>query len=182
SSKFVQPLLDTPQSISVVPAEVLREQNAQSLQEILSNVPGITFSSGEGGAGWGDMFTIRGFSAEQSVTFDGVRNSALSTRTDVFNIDQVEVFKGTGSIESGVAAIGGSVNLVEKAPRLGNFYDATLGLGTDSYRRATVDLNHQTGETTAFRLNAMTHHNDVARRGEADMQRWGVAPSLAFGL
>src|SRR5690554_3748991 len=56
SPKFVQPLVDTPQSISVVPAEVLQEQGAQSLQDILSNVPGITFSSGEGGAGWGDMF------------------------------------------------------------------------------------------------------------------------------
>lgn len=182
SPKFVAPLLDTPQTVNVVPAEVLREQNVQTLQQILTNVPGITFSSGEGGAGWGDMFTIRGFSAEQSITYDGVRNSALTTRTDTFNIEQVEVFKGTGSIESGVAAVGGSVNVVEKAPQLDTFYRGTVGLGTADYRRVTADLNQQLGETSAIRLNAMAHRNDVAGRNDVNLRRWGVAPSLSFGL
>lgn len=182
SVKFVAPLLDTPQTVNVVPAEVLREQNAQDLREILSNVPGITFSAGEGGAGWGDMFTIRGFSAEQSISYDGVRNSALTSRTDAFNIEQVEVFKGTGSIESGVAAVGGSVNVAEKAPQLDNFYEATAGLGTSSYRRVTADLNQQIGDTMAIRLNAMAHHNDVAGRDHVENRRWGVAPSFAWGL
>ncbi|MFW7341123.1 TonB-dependent siderophore receptor [Pollutimonas sp. H1-120] len=182
SVKFQAPLVDTPQTINIVPSEVLKQQNAQSLQDVLSNVPGITFSSGEGGAGWGDMFTIRGFSAEQSITVDGVRDSALSSRTDIFNLEQAEVYKGTGSIESGVAALGGSVNLVTKTPKLDNFYDFNVGFGTDNYRRTTADLNHQLGETSAFRLNAMYHHNDVAGRGPTDFDRWGVAPSFSWGL
>lgn len=180
--KFQAPLLDTPQSISIVPSEVLKQQNAQSLQDVLDNVPGITFSSGEGGAGWGDMFTIRGFSAEQSITVDGVRDSALSSRNDTFNLEQVEVFKGTGSIESGVGAVGGSVNLVTKTPKLDDFYDVGLTVGTDQYRRATIDLNTMVGKTSAFRLNAMKHHNDVAGRGATDFDRWGVAPSFSWGL
>lgn len=182
SVKFQAPLLDTPQTINIVPAEVLKQQGAQSLQDVLNNVPGVTFSSGEGGAGWGDMFTIRGFSAEQSVTVDGVRDSALTSRNDMFNLEQAEVFKGTGSIESGVAAIGGSVNLVSKTPKLDQFYDFNVGVGTDNYRRTTADLNHQIGETSAFRLNAMYHENDVAGRGQADMDRWGIAPSFSWGL
>ena len=182
SVKFQAPMVDTPQTISIVPAEVLEQQGAQSLQDVLRNVPGITFSSGEGGAGWGDMFTIRGFSAEQSITVDGVRDSQLSTRTDIFNMEQAEVYKGTGSIESGVAAVGGSVNLVSKAPRLGSFYRVNGGIGTDQYRRATVDINHQLSDTAAFRLNAMQHHNRVAGRGPAEFERWGFAPSLSFGL
>jgi len=182
SVKFTAPLVDTPQTINIVPSEVLRQQNAQSLQEVLSNVPGVTFSSGEGGAGWGDMMTIRGFSAEQSITVDGVRESALSTRTDTFNLEQAEVFKGTGSIESGVAAVGGSVNLVTKTPRLDSFYNFHAGVGTDHYRRTTADLNHQVGDTSAFRLNAMWHENDVAKRGGSDYERWGIAPSFSWGL
>src|SRR5690554_4431847 len=182
SVKFKAPLVDTPQSISIVPAEVLQQQAAQSLQDVLRNVPGITFSSGEGGAGWGDMFTIRGFSAEQSITVDGVRDSQLSTRTDIFNLEQAEVYKGTGSIESGVAAVGGSVNLVSKAPRLGSFYRVNTGVGTDQYRRATVDINHQLSDTVAFRVNAMHHHNRVAGRGPTEFERWGFAPSISFGL
>lgn len=182
STKFQAPLLDTPQTINIVPSEVLQQQNAQNLQEVLSNVPGITFSSGEGNAGWGDMMTIRGFSAEQSITVDGVRESALSTRTDIFNMEQAEVFKGTGSIESGVGAVGGSVNLVTKTPKLDNFYNFHAGVGTDHYRRTTADLNHQIGDTMAFRLNAMWHENDVAKRGGTDYERWGIAPSFSWGL
>lgn len=182
SVKFQAPLVDTPQTINIVPSEVLQQQNAQTLQEVLSNVPGVTFSSGEGGAGWGDMMTIRGFSAEQSVTVDGVRESALSTRTDIFNMEQAEVFKGTGSIESGVGAVGGSVNLVTKTPKLDEFYDFHVGVGTDHYRRTTADINQQIGDNMAFRLNAMWHENDVAKRGGTDFERWGIAPSFTWGL
>mgnify|MGYP002719084653 FL=1 len=100
SAKISQPLLDAPQSVTIVPQQVLKEQNAQTLQEVLRNVPGITFMSGEGNLGWGDLFSIRGFSSEQSLTVDGVRDAGMSTRTDTFNLQQAEVFKGTGSILS----------------------------------------------------------------------------------
>jgi len=182
STKYQAPLIDTPQTINIVPSEVLKEQGAQSLQDVLGNVPGITFTSGEGGAGWGDMFSIRGFSAEQSVTIDGVRDSALTTRTDIFNLEQAEVFKGTGSIESGVGAIGGSVNLVTKSPKLNEFYDIDTALGTDKHRRVAVDLNRPFGQSAAFRLNAMYHKNDVAGRKHTRFDRRGIAPSFAWGL
>ncbi|ALM81904.1 TonB-dependent siderophore receptor [Bordetella sp. N] len=182
SGKFTQPLLDTPQSITVVPKAVLEEQQAQSLQDVLRNVPGITFTSGEGNLGWGDMFTIRGFSAEQSITVDGVRDAGMASRNDLFDLETAEVFKGTGSIESGVAAVGGSVNLVSKQARLGSFYKASTTLGTDNYRRYTTDLNQQLSDTSAFRLNLMRHSNDVAARRVTDYDRWGAAGSLALGL
>lgn len=182
SPKFTQPLRDTPQSITVVPSKVLTEQNAQSLQDVLKNVSGITFTSGEGNLGWGDFFTIRGFSAEQSVTIDGVRDAGMSNRSDIFNLEQAEVYKGTGSVESGVSAVGGSVNLVSKEAQRDTFYRGSLGIGTDGYRRATADLNRQLGETSALRLNLMKHQNDVAGRDTVDYDRYGIAGSLALGL
>lgn len=182
SGKFTEPLLDTPQSITVVPRAVLEEQQAQSLQDVLRNVPGITFSSGEGNLGWGDMFTIRGFSAEQSITVDGIRDAGLSSRTDIFNLEQAEVFKGTGSIESGVSAVGGSVNLASKEARLGSFYKASGGLGTDHYRRITADLNQELTDSSALRINLMRHHNGVAERDVTEFDRSGIAASLAMGL
>lgn len=181
-SKFNQPLLDVPQSIQVIPRQVLEEQGAQTLQEVLRNVPGIAFTMGEAGAGWGDMFNIRGFSAEQSVTVDETRESALSTRTDTFNLEEVSVFKGTGSFETGVAAVGGSINLSSKKPKLDNFNHVHLGVGTDNYQRATADINHKITDSIAFRLNAMGHKNNVAGRGPTEFKRWGVAPSVTFGL
>lgn len=182
SAKITQPLLDTPKSIAVVPGQVLREQNAQTLQDLLQNVSGITFTSGEGNLGWGDFFTIRGFSAEQSLTIDGVRDAGMASRSDTFNLEQAEVYKGTGSVESGVSAVGGSVNLVSKEAHRGSAYNASIGLGTDGYRRATVDLNRDIGETSALRINLMRHHNDVAGRDVTDYDRYGAALSFATGL
>lgn len=182
SPKFTQPLLDLPQSITVVPKAVLTQQNAQNLQDILKNVPGITFTSGEGNLGWGDMFTIRGFSSEQSLTVDGVRDAGMSSRNDTFNLDQVEVFKGTGSIESGVSAIGGSVNLVSKEARLEDFYNSSFGVGSAGYTRFTADLNHQLGATSALRLNLMKQQNHVAERDVVKYDRQGIAASLGLGL
>ncbi|WP_432240795.1 TonB-dependent receptor [Herbaspirillum robiniae] len=182
SPKFTQPLLDIPQSITVVPKEVLSQQNAQSLQDILKNVPGITFTSGEGNLGWGDMFTIRGFSSEQSLTVDGVRDAGMSSRNDTFNLEQVEVFKGTGSIESGVSAIGGSVNLVSKEAKLDNFYNSSFGIGSADYTRFTADLNQRLGETGALRLNLMKQQNHVAERDVVKYDRQGIAASLGLGL
>ncbi|MYN11729.1 TonB-dependent siderophore receptor [Pusillimonas sp. TS35] len=182
SPKYRKPLRDTPQSITIVPETVLREQGAQQLNQVLANVPGITFSSGEGGLGWGDMFTLRGFPAEQGITIDGVRDTALNTRGDIFNLEQLEVFKGTGSVEAGVGAPGGTVNLVTKSPLPHTIREVNGALGTDKYRRATLDLNEPLGKHAAIRLNAMRHHNAVAGRGPVEFDRWGIAPSLALGL
>lgn len=181
-SKFERPLIDTPQSIQIVPKQVLEEQGVQTLEEVLRNVPGITFTMGEANGGWGDMFSIRGFSAEQSVTVDETRESALSTRTDTFNLEDVSVFKGTGSFETGVAATGGSINLSSKKPKLDNFNHLHLGVGTDNYQRATADINHKITDSIAFRLNVMGHKNNVAGRGPTEFKRWGIAPSITFGL
>jgi catecholate siderophore receptor len=182
SDQFTAPLLDIAQSISIVPKRVLDEQQAQSLQDILKNVPGITFTSGEGNLGWGDMFTIRGFSGEQSITIDGLRDAGLASRSDTFDVDRVEVFKGTGTIESGVAAPGGSVNLVTKEAHLDDAYHLATTLGSARYRRVTADLNKQIGEHSALRLNLMRHTQDVDGRANVHDDRWGVAGSLAMGL
>jgi len=84
SSKSTEPLLDTPQSVTVVSSQLLKEQNAQSLKDALRNVPGITFNSGEGGGGVGDSLTIRGFNADGNIYRDGVRDPAKYSRNDFF--------------------------------------------------------------------------------------------------
>jgi catecholate siderophore receptor len=182
SPKITTPLLDAPQSVTVVPQRVLEEQNAQSLQDVLRNVPGITFMSGEGNLGWGDLFSIRGFSSEQSLTIDGVRDAGMGSRNDTFNLEQAEVFKGTGSVESGVSAVGGSVNLVSKRAHLGDSGKLSAGVGTDQYRRVTADVNREINDTTAVRINLMKHGNEVADRDVVDYDRWGMAASFGFGL
>lgn len=91
SVKYTEALFDTPQTITVVPSQLIREQNALSLRQALSNVSGITFNAGEGGGGSGDSINIRGFSANSNLQIDGLRDSAQNNRTDMFNLEQVEV-------------------------------------------------------------------------------------------
>lgn len=182
SDKYTEPLRDTPQTVTVVDRDVLDQQNLLGLREILSNLPGITFGAGEGGGGYGDSITLRGFTAGSDITTDGVRDSALYTRSDSFNLEAVELVNGANSAMSGAGSVGGSINLVSKTAREGDAHAFTFGVGSDGYGRATADSNFDFGAGTALRLNAMVHENDIPGRDHEFANRWGFAPSLAFGL
>ncbi|MCM2320038.1 MAG: TonB-dependent siderophore receptor [Pseudomonas sp.] len=185
SPKYTAPLLDTPQTISVVPQKVIEQQQALSLRQVLANVSGITFSAGEGGGGSGDSINIRGFGANANMQIDGLRDSAQTNRTDTFNIEAVEVIKGPNSVFGGSGTTGGSINQVTKQPVGRDFTRLGGSLGTDNYHRLTLDANQTldgVGTDSAFRLNLMAHENDVPGRDEIDRERWGIAPSLALGL
>jgi catecholate siderophore receptor len=181
SQKFTAPLIDTPKSVQVIPQEVIRDQAASSLTDVLRNTPGITFGAGEGGNPLGDRPFIRGYDAQSSTYVDGLRDIGATSR-EVFNLEQVEVVKGSDGAYGGRGGAGGSINLISKTAKLGNFTDASLGLGTDSYYRGTVDGNWQLSDTTAFRLNGMYHKSDVPGRDMVDNKRWGIAPTISFGL
>ncbi len=184
SAKYAVPLLDVPQTITVVPRQVLDEQNALSLRQALSNVSGITFNAGEGGGGSGDSINIRGFSANANMQLDGLRDSAQTSRSDLFNLESVEVIKGPNSVFGGAGTTGGSINMVTKRPKASSFTQIDAGLGTDRYKRLTLDTNQtlDTNGFAAFRLNLMGHGNDVPGRDRIDKRRWGVAPSLTLGM
>ncbi|MFB0964005.1 MAG: TonB-dependent siderophore receptor [Pseudomonas sp.] len=185
SVKNTAPLFDTPQTIQVIPAEVIKEQQALSLRQVLSNVSGITFNAGEGGGGSGDSINIRGFNANANMQIDGLRDSTQTNRTDTFNIEAVEVIKGPNSVFGGSGTTGGSINQASKAPKQRNFAELGASLGTDGYHRMTLDANQRlegVGTGSAFRLNLMAHENDVPGRDDIDRKRWGIAPSVLFGL
>lgn len=182
SPKYTAPLRDTPQAIEVVSREVIEGQNLLSLRDVLSTLPGITFGAGEGGGGFGDSINLRGFSANNDIQVDGVRDSAQYSRTDTFNLEQIEVVNGANSVYSGAGSVGGTINLVSKFAREGEFNNAALGVGTDSYGRVTLDSNQMIGDSTAVRFNVMGHRNDVPGRDVEEMKRWGFAPSITFGI
>jgi catecholate siderophore receptor len=181
SEKLTATLLETPKSIQVIPQALIRSTSATTLSDLMRTVPGLTLGSGEGGTSMGDRPFIRGVESTNDVFVDGVRDAGVQSR-EVFNLEQVEVTKGPGSVFSGRGSTGGSVNLVSKMPKVGSFQAGTLALGTDDARRATVDINQQLTPGVAVRLNAMTHEADVAGRDAVSVSRWGVAPSVALGL
>lgn len=182
SPKYTEPLRDIPQTIQVIPAKVIEDQNQLTLRDMLGNVPGITFGAAEGGNGFGDNITLRGARIDSDIFVDGIRDSAQTARVDPFNLEQLEVAKGASSVYSGAGAVSGTINMVSKSAKDDEFTKATLGLGTDSYYRATVDSNQRINDTTALRVNVMSHENDSPGRDQVSAERWGIAGSLAFGL
>lgn len=182
STKFTQPLVDTPQTIQVIKKEMLQEQGAATLMDALRNTPGITMQLGENGnTSAGDTFQMRGFSTQTSTFVDGIRDLGAVTR-DVFNLEQVEVVKGPAGSDIGRGSQSGYINLISKLPQAEDINSASIALGTEDYKRVTADLNRQLAEGVALRLNVMAQDSDVAGRDHVHNKSIGFAPSIAFGL
>jgi catecholate siderophore receptor len=185
SPKYTEPLRDVPQTVTVITSQLMEQQGATNLRDVLRNVSGITFQAGEGGVPAGDNLTIRGFSARTDMFIDGVRDFGGYSR-DPFNLESVEVAKGPASTIAGRGSTGGSINQVTKAPTLGSSYSGSIGGGSADFRRTTIDINQPLQATgvpgMAFRLNAMFTDAGVPGRDVVENKRWGVAPSISFGL
>lgn len=181
SPKMTAPLLDTPRSVTVISEEVIKDRGATSLQDVLRTTPGITLGSGEGGTPNGDRPFVRGYEASTDIFIDGVRDYARGSH-ETFNLESVEVIKGPSSAYTGRGGTGGSINLQTKSPQLENFIEGSAGFGNAGQWRTTVDANRALTETSAVRLNLMKMGGEVPGRDGVTVDRWGVAPSIAFGL
>ncbi|VWX52883.1 TonB-dependent siderophore receptor [Novosphingobium sp. 9U] len=181
SPKFTAPLVNTPRSVTVVPAQVIKDTASASLVEALRTVPGVTFGAGEGGNPLGDRPFIRGFDSQASTYLDGVRDIGAQSR-EIFAVEQIEVVKGSDSAMGGRGSAGGSINLVSKMPTGERFAAASGAIGTDDYKRATLDVNQPLNDLVGVRVAAMWHDQDIAGRDALFSKRWGVAPSVKIGL
>jgi catecholate siderophore receptor len=178
--KLPEKILNTPQSINVVPLNVIQEQGTTSLQQALKNVPGITLNAGEGGA-HGDQVNLRGFSASDDFFLDGLRDTGFYTR-DTFDEQAIEVYKGPASTLFGRGSTGGVINQVTKTPQLYPILDGTATIGSNEEFREAVDVNETFGDSDAFRINAVDEHSHVQDRDFVSNKRLGFAPSVAFGI
>lgn len=169
-----------PQSVEVITKEVMEEQNSTTVKDALKNVTGITLNAGEGGA-QGDGVTIRGFTSRSDFYLDGVRDFGHYTR-DAFNVQKIDVFKGASSAKFGRGSTGGIVNQESKRAFLGDLTEFKLSGGTNNLKRGEADLNYAINETSAFRLNLMGHSENTAGRDVVQNERYGIAPTISFGL
>src|SRR4051812_3333601 len=137
SSKFPEPLLNTPKTVTVLSKELLEDKNATTLRQAVLSTAGVTLGSGEGGNAFGDRFFIRGFDARNDVFVDGVRDPGVSVRENFFT-EQVEILRGPGSSFAGRGTTGGAINIVTKQARTDrSFYNADTAFGTDQTKRVT---------------------------------------------
>jgi len=182
SPKLTSPLVDTPQTISVIRKELIKEQGASSIVEALRNTPGITLQLGENGnTSAGDTFQMRGFAAQSNVFVDGIRDLGAVTR-EAFNVEQVEVAKGPAGADIGRGGAGGYINLVSKLPTREEFTDASLSFTQGGVKRLTADVSRAFGSSGAFRVNALASDGSLKGSRALDRESKAIAPAVAWGL
>jgi len=181
--KFNQPLADTTRTVTVVPEKVIQEQHATTLTDALKNVAGAgAFFAGENGStSTGDAIYMRGVDTSNSIYLDGIRDLS-STSRDTFNTESVEVIKGPSGSDYGRSAPSGSINRISKQPGLYTGIDGSLSYGSGSQRRVTADYNQMISDNSAFRINLMGDKGNTPGRDRIGHEKYGIAPSLAFGL
>jgi catecholate siderophore receptor len=174
-----QALKDIPNSVTVVPEQLMHDRNADSFKEALRNVAGLTFNAGEGGR-VGDNITLRGFSVVGDLYLDNIRDIAQYNR-ETFNLESVDILRGSSSMLYGRGSAGGLINQVTKTPHRYGGNEVQVTLGSDNYKRLTTDLTHALSDTTVLRVNALAHDAD-SFRDVAKNQRYALAPTAVFGL
>ncbi len=176
----VKDLADTPATIDVRTQTANEEAGRTDLRDVLLTVPGVTLGTGENGNAFGDRYIIRGHEARSDVFVDSLRDPGMTTR-ESFATEQVEVTKGPSGTFAGRGSTGGAVNSVTK--QASSEYDFTrmqAGLGTDSYRRLTLDTNKKINDDIAVRVNLLHAYRDVPDRAPADKERNGIAVAGSY--
>lgn len=174
--KAPTPLLDVPQSVTVLSREQLDDQGVTQLGDALRYVPGVVIAQGEGNR---DQVVLRGQNTTADFFLNGLRDDTQYYRS-LYNIDHVEVLRGANALLFGRGGGGGVINRVRKAPSLsGQSLDASAAVGTFGDFALAADLNAQLSQTIGARLNG-TYEEFDNHRQDFHGRFIGVNPTLAY--
>lgn len=174
-TKTDTPLNEVPASVTVVPADLIKDQAMQSMADVLRYVPGASVHQGEGNR---DQVVLRGNSTTADFFIDGIRDDAQIFR-DLYNLERVEILKGPGGMAFGRGGAGGVVNRVTKKPLFGHVGEFALTLGSYNQRRTTLDVGEKVADGAAVRMNAMFEEAGSFRH-DADLRRYAINPTLTL--
>lgn len=186
--RLTRPIAELPNTMTVLTENQIDDSGYTDLARILDAQPGITVGTGENGNAFGDRYIIRGQEARSDVFVDGLRDPGMTTR-ESFVVEQIEITKGPNSTFAGRGSAGGAVNLITKAATTDyDFFDGTVGIGTDRFVRVTGDVNMAVSDTFAVRANGLYAYTNIPDRAPTDRRRVGGAisatwsPAPAFDL
>lgn len=177
STRTDTPLLNVPQSISVVTQDQIRDQNISSMAEAVRYVPGVNIQQGEGNR---DQMTIRGNVTTADFFIDGARDDVQYFR-DFYNIDRVEFLKGPNAMAFGRGGSGGVVNRVSKVADDEQRRKIVASGGSFNNRRFEVDLGDKVNDKFSLRLNTMYEKSGTFRK-YGDLERHGFNPTATLKL
>ena len=172
------PIMDVPQTVSIVTDEDIRKQGLREIGDIVRYTPGVNTSQGEGHR---DAVVFRGVRSTADFFQDGNRDDVQYYRS-LYNVEQVEILRGPNALLFGRGGTGGVINRVSKKAALGETFGA-VDFGLDSFgaNDIAVDYNTGTGDTTAVRMmihsDALENHRD-----HYDGRRLGFNPTVKIQM
>ncbi len=167
-------LIDIPQSLSVISQEQIEDQALADIGDILRYTPGASVGQGEGHR---DQITIRGQNTTADFFIDGLRDDVQYFRP-LYNLERVEILRGSNALIFGRGGGGGVVNRVTKTPDLDDAFSAIrTGVDTFGATNVSTDVNAPVGDNAAFRLNAFYEHLDN-HRDEFEGDRFAINPTF----
>lgn len=185
ATKTNTPLIETPQSISVITADQIRQQGVESLAAALRYTPGVTAEPY--GLDSRDLFLrFRGFDASTGSLYrDGLALAGSSfsgmTGFDLYGTERIEVFKGPTSVLYGQNAPGGLINFVSKQPTEDTFREVELTTGSYSNYGAKFDVGGPANadKSVLYRMTGMIRDSET-QVDFVDADRYYIAPALTF--
>ena len=175
ATKTNTPLINIPQSISVITKDFIRDQGFQGLTDVTRYVPGVAVHQGEGNR---DELVIRGVDSSANFFVNGFRDDVQYYR-DLYNAQSVEILRGPSALTFGRGAGGGLLNRTLKDADGTRVYEATAQTGSYFDRRFTVDAGQAVNENFAARLNMMYEGSDTFR-DFGKLERWGINPTVTL--
>ena len=153
--------MENPQPISIVTHEIIEQQQAKQLSDVLQNVNGLYITSSRGNSQ--DSFGGRGFILGNDNIFKNGARVNSGVFPEVSGLERVEVLKGANAMLYGNTAAGGIVNMITKKPRFN--FGGSIGLNGGSWNsyKPTVDFYGPLSDKIAFRLNGAYEYADSFR-------------------
>jgi len=173
---------ETPQSISVVPAQVVEDIGATRLEDALDYAGGVERGNNFGGQGLTE-FLVRGFSTQEFYRNGFAVNRGYPNMPDASTLERIEVLRGPASMLYGRGDPGGTFNIVSKQPQAERRTVLGSQVNTDGLRRGTLDTTGALDESAAFtyRLNLVAEGSD-SFRDHVESERYNIAPVLRWQL
>lgn len=175
STRTDTPLRDTPQSISVIPQDLIKDQSIQSISQAVQYVPGVQAAQGEGNR---DALVFRGNATTGDFFLDGLRDD-VQTYRDIYNTDRIEVLKGPNGMAFGRGGAGGAINRVTKEAGWDPISELTASYGAYDFKRISGDFGQALTDEVAFRLNAVYEDSGSYRDG-VNIERYGFTPTFTI--
>ena len=174
SIKTPTPILDVPQSLSIFSSAQIEKLAFSNFGDVLRYTPGLSISQGEGHR---DAIIIRGIQSTADFFVDGIRDDVQYFRP-LYNVEQIEILRGSNALLFGRGGGGGVINRVTKQPGLGERF-TSLNTGIDTFGAYTLsgDTNFATGDNSAVRINAFVQEIDN-HRDFYDGDNIGFNPTL----